>query len=95
MNAFQIACLGFGGVMIVGALAVAVGITVLPRLQTRDAAFILATASLLGGLLVASIATPDWNPFTMAALYAPFLLIGVYSATVAALRGRTNTASRG
>jgi hypothetical protein len=95
MNAFQVACIIFGGLSIVAALAAAVAITIVPRFQTRDAAFIVATASIVGGPLIVSIATPDWSPITMASLYAPFLLTGLYGATIAALRGRAANSHNG
>ncbi|HSK47891.1 MAG TPA: hypothetical protein VLA05_07805 [Coriobacteriia bacterium] len=80
--------LAFGLISLVVALAGAVAIVASPRFRTRDSAFLLSVASIFGGLLVASITTPDWSPVTMGLVYLPFLLIGIYSAVVSAFRGR-------
>jgi len=43
------------------------------------AGWALCPGSLIGGMLVASAVTPDWNPFTMFALWVPFFAIGAWA----------------
>jgi hypothetical protein len=43
------------------------------------AGWALCPASLVGGLFLASAATPDWNPYTMFALFVPFFAISAWA----------------
>lgn len=93
MALIQFMSLAFGAVMLVGAILAAVAVLRMPRLRTRDAAFLLSVACIVGGVFVASVATPDWSPITMGALYLPFLCIGIWMGFVASLRGRKGDAA--
>lgn len=68
------------------AAAVAVVLRAQPWLGTRDAAFLLSVVCFFGGPIVASVATPDWNPFSMALLYLPFFLVGSWMAALSSSR---------
>jgi uncharacterized membrane protein YhaH (DUF805 family) len=59
------------------------------RLPARTMDWVALTiACVLLGPVAASAATPDWNPFTMLGLYAPFLVVALAAMVFGRREGR-------
>ncbi len=63
--------------------AIAVATTRQGRFHSYTSWFLLAVGCLVSGWWFAALATPDWNPISMLALYVPFLILGVFAAAKA------------
>jgi len=58
------------------------------------AAWVVAAAGIIGGSVVAALATPDWSPWSMMLFYLPFCAVGAWGAGFAILNRRGTSRAR-